>query len=414
MYDVNYDEFEPVDPSDGGTYSTAMPERKRHVGLAIGMSLLAVALCAGITAASLFSVRIERRGGSTSVIFTERKSDIPVSEAADAPPVDSVPQPEVVVRHPAREESSPLQELYEQLQPCVASVVPDYSALDNPVAAEGSACTGVVMSADGYIITCYHAIAQTGAVKVSLSDGTSYVAAKVGSDPLTDLAVLKIEAEDLPCASFGDSDQLAVGEQVLSLSRGEDARLGSVMTEGIVCALGRDLDFNGRAISVLQTDAGTAGGYGAPIVNRRGEVVGIRVRSVATLQEGDLALAVPIGTARSIVDQLIENGFIPGQPTLSFKSLPMPSAARTYYGLPAGAFVESLDPGGAAELAGVMVGDVITGVDGLDVSSFEELDSYVKNNCRAGDVVVLRIYRANLSREVKEFYLELTLDEIRR
>ena len=414
MYDVNYDEFEPVDPSDGGTYSTAMPERKRHVGLAIGMSLLAVALCAGITAASLFSVRIERRGGSTSVIFTERKSDIPVSEAADAPPVDSVPEPEVVVRHPAREESSPLQELYEQLQPCVVSVVPDYSALDNPVAAEGSACTGVVMSADGYIITCYHAIAQTGAVKVSLSDGASYVAAKVGSDPLTDLAVLKIEADGLTAASFGDSDQLAVGEQVLSLSRGEDARLGSVMTEGIVCALGRDLDFNGRAISVLQTDAGTAGGYGAPIVNRRGEVVGIRVRSVATLQEGELALAVPIGTARSIVDQLIENGFIPGQPTLSFKSLPMPSAARTYYGLPAGAFVESLDPGGAAEQAGVMVGDVITGVDGLDVSSFEELDSYVKNNCRAGDVVVLRIYRANLSREVKEFYLELTLDEIRR
>ena len=414
MYDVNYDEFEPVDPSDGGTYSTAMPERKRHVGLAIGMSLLAVALCAGITAASLFSVRIERKGGSTSVIFTERKSDIPVSEVAEAPHVDSVPEPEVVVRHPEREASSPTQELYTRLQPCVASVVPDYSALDNPMAAEGSACTGVVMSPDGYIITCYHAIAQTGAVKVSLSDGTSYVAAKVGSDPLTDLAVLKIEADGLTAASFGDSDQLAVGEQVLSLSRGEDERLGSVLTEGIVCALGRDLDFNGRAISVMQTDAGVAGGYGGPVVNRRGEVVGIRVRSVASLQDGALALAVPIGTAKSIVDQLIENGFIPGQPTLSFKSLPMPSAARTYYGLPAGAFVESLDPGGAAELAGIMAGDVITGIDGQDVSSFEELDSYVKNNCRAGDVVVLRIYRANLSREVKEFYLELTLDEIRR
>ena len=414
MYDVNYDEFEPVDPSDGGTYSTAMPERKRHVGLAIGMSLLAVALCAGITAASLFSVRIERKGGSTSVIFTERKSDIPVSEVAEAPHVDSVPEPEVVVRHPEREASSPTQELYTRLQSCVASVVPDYSALDNPMAAEGSACTGVVMSPDGYIITCYHAIAQTGAVKVSLSDGTSYVAAKVGSDPLTDLAVLKIEADGLTAASFGDSDQLAVGEQVLSLSRGEDERLGSVLTEGIVCALGRDLDFNGRAISVMQTDAGVAGGYGGPVVNRRGEVVGIRVRSVASLQDGALALAVPIGTAKSIVDQLIENGFIPGQPTLSFKSLPMPSAARTYYGLPAGAFVESLDPGGAAELAGVMAGDVITGIDGQDVSSFEELDSYVKNNCRAGDVVTLRVYRANLSREVKEFYLELTLDEIRR
>ena len=239
MYDVNYDEFEPVDPSDGGTYSTAMPERKRHVGLAIGMSLLAVALCAGITAASLFSVRIERKGGSTSVIFTERKSDIPVSEVAEAPHVDSVPEPEVVVRHPEREASSPTQELYTRLQSCVASVVPDYSALDNPMAAEGSACTGVVMSPDGYIITCYHAI-------------------------LTDLAVLKIEADGLTAASFGDSDQLAVGEQVLSLSRGEDERLGSVLTEGIVCALGRDLDFNGRAISVMQTDAGVAGENDVP------------------------------------------------------------------------------------------------------------------------------------------------------
>ena len=149
------------------------------------------------------------------------------------------------------------------------------------------------------------------------------------------------------------------------------------------------------------------------IVNTHGEVVGIRVRSIGTLHEGGLGLAVPIGSAKSIVEQLIENGFIPGQPTLSFKSLPMPSAARAYYGLPAGAFVESVDPGGAAERAGIMVG-VITGIDAVEVSSFEELDSYVKNTHRAGDVVTLRVYRANLSREVKEFYLELTLDEIRR
>ena len=414
MYDVNYDEFEPVEPADGGTYSTAMPERKRHVGLAIGTSLLAVALCAGITVASLFSVRIERRGGSTSVIFSERRSDIPVSDVPEEPPVDSAPEPAVVMRRPEGEAAGPLQELYTQLQPCVVSVVPDYSAIDNPTAAEGSACTGVVMTADGYIITCYHAIAQTGAVKVSLSDGSAYVAAKVGSDPLTDLAVLKIEAEALTCAEFGDSEQLAVGEKVLCLSQGEEPRLGSVMTEGIVCALGRDLDFNGRAISVMQTDAGTEDGYGAPIVNTHGEVVGIRVRSIGTLHEGGLGLAVPIGSAKSIVEQLIENGFIPGQPTLSFKSLPMPSAARAYYGLPAGAFVESVDPGGAAERAGIMVGDVITGIDAVEVSSFEELDSYVKNTHRAGDVVTLRVYRANLSREVKEFYLELTLDEIRR
>ena len=414
MYDVNYDEFEPVDPSDGGTYSTAMPERKRHVGLAIGTSLLAVVLCAGITVANLFSVRIERRGDSTSLIFSERRSAIPVSDVPEAPVEDSVPEPTVELRRPEREDDGPLQALYTKLQSSVVSVVPDFSALDNPDAADGSACTGVVMSQDGYIITCYHAIAQTGAVKVSLSDGSSYVAVKVGSDPLTDLAVLKIEAEDLTAADFGDSDRLAVGEQVLSLSIGEEPRMGSVMTEGIVCALGRDLEFNGRPISVMQTDAGVKSGYGAPIVNRSGEVVGIRVSCVGNMRDGELGLAIPMGTAKSVVDQLIENGFIPGQPTLSFKSLPMPSAARTYYGLPAGAFVESVDPGGAAEQAGIVAGDVIIGIDGLEVSSYEELDSIVKNSHKAGDTVTLRIYRASLSREVKEFSLLLVLDEIRR
>lgn len=414
MNDVNYDEFEPVDPSDGGTYSTAMPERKRNVGLAIGLSLLAVVLCAGIALANLFSVRIERKGGSTSVIFTDRKSDIPVSDVSPTP-ADNLPEPTLELLPPQPEAVSPLQQLYEKLQPCVVTVTPDYSAMDNPAVDENSCCTGVIMSADGYIITSYHGIAETGAVKVTLSDGTVYVAAKVGSDPTTDLAVLKIEAEALPCAVFGDSDQLTVGEQVLSLRQSADLRMGGVMTDGIVCAFGRDLDFNGYAVSVLQTDLGTQpSGYGAPIVNMRGEIVGIRVYAICGLTSEELSLAVPSANAKSIVDQLIENGFIPGQPTLSFKSQPMPNAARAYYGLPAGAFVESVDPGGAADRAGITAGDVIIGINDMEVSSFEELDSIVKNNFKAGDSVMLRVYRSSLSREVKEFDLELTLDEIQR
>ena len=414
MYDVNYDEFEPVDSSDGGTYSTAMPERKRHVGLAITLTVLTAALCAGIALVNLFTVRIERSDGSTSVIFTERSPDISVSDVPEAPPAADDPVPAPEARNVQRESDAPLQEIYKKLQPCVVSVVPDYSAMDNP-AAEGSACTGIVISSDGYIVTCYHAFAQTGAVKVCLPDGTESVAAKVGSDPLTDLAVLKIDAENLDYVDFGDSDRLDVGESVLSLRRCEDARLGGVMTDGIVCAVARDLDFNGRTLSVLQTNACLQhAGYGAPIVNLQGEVVGIRVRSVGTLHDDDLALAVPMACARSIVDDLIENGFIPGQPTLSFKSMPMPASARAYYGLPPGAIVESVEPGGAADLAGIVAGDVIVGIDGQEVGSFEALDSLVKNSYRAGDSVVLSVYRANLSREVKEIYLETTLDEIHR
>ena len=416
MYDTNYDEFEPVESSDGGVYSTAMPERKRHVGLAICLSLLTVLLCAGLALTSLFSVRIERRGGSTSVIFTERRSDIPVTDVEASPLPDELPEPTMQLnRRGWWVSDAPMQELYKKLQPCVVSVEPDYATLDNPEIESGARCSGVLMSADGYVITCYHVIAMTGAVKVTMSDGTEYVAAKVGSDPTTDLAVLKIEAEDLTCAAFGDSDQLTVGEQVLSVSPGEEPRLGVVMTDGIVCALGRDLDFNGRILSVMQTNAcPQSGSYGAPIVNTRGEVVGIRVRSVGTLTEGELGLALPVSTAQSIVNELIENGFISGQPTLSIKSATVSNSVLAYYGLPYGAFVESVDEGGAAEAAGLMSGDVIVGIDGTEVSSYVELDSIVKNNYKAGDAVTLHVYRASLSREVKDFNLTLVLDEVRR
>ena len=416
MYDENYDEFEPVDPTDGGTFSTATPERKRNVGLAIILSLVAVVLCAGITLANLFSVRIERRGGSTSVIFTERRSEIPVTDVDVGQPPDDLPEPTLELNRPGWWVSaSPTQELYKKLQNCVVYVAPDYAALDNADYDSEGGCTGVVMSDDGYIITCYHVIAQTGAVKVTLSDGTEYVAAKVGSDPTTDLSVLKIEAGGLDCVSFSDSDQLAVGEQVLSLSRSEDPRLGSVMTDGIVCSLGKDLDFNDHILSVMQTNAcSPSGSYGAPVVNTRGEVVGIRVSSIGTMTEGDLGLVIPMSSAKSIVDELIENGFISGQPTLSIRSLAVPSSARAYYGLPAGAFVESVDEGGCAQAAGIVAGDVIVGIEGTEVSSYEELDSIVKNNYKAGDTVTLRVYRASLSREVKEFDLALVLDEVRR
>ena len=416
MYDTNYDEFESVDSSDGGTYSTATPERKRHVGLAIGMSLLAVVLCAGITLANLFSVRVERRGGSTSVIFTERKSDIPVTDVDVGQPPDDFPEPTLELNRPGWWVSAtPTQELYKKLQSCVVYVAPDYSTLDGTDIESAGGCTGVIMSDDGYIITCYHVVSQTGAVKVTLSDGTEYVAAKVGSDPTTDLSVLKIEATGLDCVSFSDSDQLSVGEQVLSISQSEDPRLGGVMTDGIVCSLGRDLDFNGHVLSVMQTNAcPQSGGYGAPVVNQRGEVVGIRVSSIGTMSEGDLGLVLPMSSAKSIVDELIENGFISGQPTLSIRSMAVPSSARAYYGLPSGAFVESVDEGGAAEAAGIVAGDVIVAIEGTEVSSYEELDSIVKNNYKAGDTVTLRIYRASLSREVKEFSLSLVLDEVRR
>ena len=200
MNDVNYDEFEPVGSPDGGTYSTARPTRKHNVGLAIAVSLLVIILCGAMTIVSLFSVRIEREEGATSVIFTERNPDItaaPMEEQLPAPPeqvAGDAFEPAETAR-PFSADAMSLTEIYSKLEPSVVSVICT-TAQDSAVER-----SGVILSEEGYVVTSCSIVRNTGAISVLLHDGTEYTASIVGGDALSDLAVVKIEAEGLvPCA----------------------------------------------------------------------------------------------------------------------------------------------------------------------------------------------------------------------
>ncbi len=407
MYDVNYDEFEPVGQPDGGTYSTARPTRKRHVGLAIAVSLLAVILCAVMTMISLFSVRIERDAGSTSLIFTERKADISASQPPEAAP----PEPELappaedatVEIHPRFGDAMSMQEIYRKLEPSVVSVIcatPD-SNLER---------CGVVMSGEGYIITNCSVVREPGAITVLMYDGTEYIASVVGGDPLSDLAVVKIEANGLTPAEFGDSDQLEVGDQVLSIGDSSARELRGAMTDGIIAGISRDLDVEGRTMTVLQTNACLpSGGYGGPLINMRGQVIGINAQNLGNFASSDehLGLTVPIDNAKNIVDELIQHGYIPGRPSIGISGQGVTAAAQAYYRLPAGVYVEDVDLGGAADRAGILPGDIITAIEGVEVSSLEEMN-LIKNRYKSGDVIILSLFRDN-----EDMNVSLTLGESR-
>ena len=391
MYDVNYDEFEPVEPS-GGTYSTARPTRKRHVGFAVAVSLLVMLLCAAMTVISLYSVHIERQNGATSVVFTERNPDISATPAPpetpaepDAPKLPAAPAEELL---PQLSAAVSLSDIYSKVAPSVVSVIcttPEQTL---------ERC-GVILSNEGYIITNCYVVRNPGAITVLMYDGSEHIASVVGGDPLSDLAVVKIDAGDFVPAEFGDSSALPVGEQVLSIGDPRGRELRAAMTNGILSGVSRDLDIDGRTMTILQTNANLpAGGYGGPLINMRGQVIGINAENLGTYasSEGNLGLAVPIDDAKNIVEELIEHGYIPGRPSIGLSGQSVTAAAQAYYRLPAGAYVEDVELNGPADRAGIQSGDIITAINDTAVCSLEELN-LIKNRYKSGDVVTLTVFR---------------------
>ena len=372
--------------------------------------------CAAVALISLFSIRIERNAGSTSLVFTERNLDIstvqPPAETTAPPQTAAVPGDEPTVEILSREgDAMDLSEIYHKLQPSVVSVVSStINSTSSYVSTSMERC-GVIMSEDGYIITGYRAIRDSVAITVRMNDGSEYVGTMVGGDLLSDLAVIKIDAEGLTCAEFGDPDQLDVGERVLAIGGPTGQNLDGAMTDGIISCINRDVDVDGRTMTFLQTSACLpSGGFGGPLINMRGQVVGINTESLGTCARASnqLGLTIPIDNVKRIVDELIEQGYIPGPPTLGLTGQSVTVAAQTFFQLPAGVYVEAVDSNGAAEQAGIVRGDVITAVEDVRVSSLEEMN-LIKNRYKSGDVISL-----TLQRNGEEIEVSLTLGEIQR
>ncbi len=269
--------------------------------------------------------------------------------------------------------------------------------------------SGFIVTEDGYIVTNYHVIAQAQksrlTVSVFLSNGEKYDARIVGFEEANDLAVLKIEATGLSAATLGNSDNLAVGEEIFAIGNplGE---LSFSLFSGRVSALNRDIqtkdDATGLVTSnnMFQVDAAVnQGNSGGPVYNDRGVVVGIVTAKYMNVGVEGLGFAIPINDVASLVDQLINQGYISGRPSFGFVLSTVDSAIAQYYNMVEGAYIYSIEKDSAADKAGLKVGDIITELDGKEIKTFNDV-SNEKKKYSPGDTVELKIYRQGEHMEV--------------
>ncbi|MFQ5797814.1 MAG: Do family serine endopeptidase [Bacteroidota bacterium] len=275
---------------------------------------------------------------------------------------------------------------------------PDFPKFEHPP--QQGAGSGVIVTQDGYVITNSHVVkdADEGGIEVTLSDKRRFQARLVGTDPTTDLAVVKIDVDGLTAAALGNSDELEVGQWVLAI--GNPFTLSSTVTAGIVSALGRGQlriirDTPYGIENFIQTDAAiNPGNSGGALVNLRGEVVGINTAIATTnARFQGYGFAIPVNLAKVVVKDLIVYGKVSrGYIGVQIKTIDATLAKALGLQRTQGVLVDNVVSASAAEEAGIKAGDVILMVDGRDVNAANELQTLIATR-HPGDVVKLKIYR---------------------
>ena len=296
-----------------------------------------------------------------------------------------------------------LQDIYELCIPSVVSINCNFYG--------GSATgTGVILSAEGYIVTNAHVVEDAVEVQVILTGGEILDAVIVGSDKISDLAVLWVDHEGLIPASLGDSNVLRVGDAVVAIGDPLGIALRGTMTDGIISGINRDITVDGRAMTLIQTTAAlNEGNSGGPLINCYGQVIGINTMKIGDAMsyagvEG-LGFAIPSATVSEIVNQLIGQGYVSGRPDLGMEGEAVSMMKQIYGRLPSGLQLTQVDEDSDAYAKGIREGDVVTAFNGINISSQEDFETQLFT-CQVGDVVTVTVFR-----DGRLYYVELTVGE---
>ena len=273
-----------------------------------------------------------------------------------------------------------------------------YNFFGQPVQSASSG-SGFVLTSDGYIVTNYHVVENAETVKVTMYNGDEYDAQYVGGDEDYDIAVIKIEATDLPAVTLGNSENLNVGDHVLAIGN----PLGDLtfsMSGGMVSSVNRTINVDGTPFNMIQTDTSiNPGNSGGPLLNSYGEVVGIvsaKYSSYGSSGESveGLGFAIPINDVISMIEDIMTNGYVSNKAYLgaTIGTLTSSMAQQYRYDISQGAFVYSVEDGSPAAQAGLQLGDVITAIDDTEITSLEDLTA-AKKAYSAGDTSTLTVYR---------------------
>ena len=377
-------------PSGAAPQTPREPEKRSRKGLwsfLIAAGVLVLAVVAATVVASL------RSGGAVPPVDGgtgdggDASSIVNISgaEKTTIPRIQGEAGVSLVCTAPAGEKLS-IQDMYEKVNPSTVLVVADKGE-------QASIGTGVIMTADGYIITNAHVISGGKDCWIALDTGYTYDAKLVGYSEERDLAVLKaVDAADLPAASFGDSDLCRVGDTVYAIGNPLGVELRGTLTDGIISAINRDVQVDGRVMTLLQTTAAlNNGNSGGPLINEYGQVIGINTLkmsgngSEAEATVEGLGFALPISDACFVVNDIIANGRFRGVPALSVMVIESDENGGQVA-------VYTVSEGSGAEEAGLLPDDVILRADGQEIRSINDLMA-VRRTHLVGDTMTLTVQR---------------------
>ncbi|WP_419048213.1 S1C family serine protease [Hominenteromicrobium sp.] len=391
------------------------PKPKKH-GSKFGLKLLAVVLCCAITSAASLGVFVVMiQNGVINVQSSEASSNAAFTISRV---VNGDTSSDTSASSDGTVSAMSDQDIAAKLTPSVVciqnyQVTQNYGFMqtdtsDSSVSPAGEG-SGIIMSEDGYIITNAHVVEGATSLKVMTSDGETYEAQLIGSDTVTDLAVVKIDASGLTAAEFGSSEDLRVADKVIAIGNPGGHELSSSVTIGYVSALNRAIANNttGYTMEYIQTDAAiNPGNSGGALINEYGQVVGINSAKISATGYEGLGFAIPIDTAQPIISDLIQYGYVKDRAVLGISGQFIDSMTGRFYGLPQGEYVAQLNSS-EAQASGLQVGDVITAIDGQQLDSESTLRSAILSK-KPGDTVTLQVYR---SATQKSATVELKLSE---
>lgn len=391
----------------------AKPPRRRKKNRAFRKVLVGLGVIAA--AASIFVGGLAAGGafGSENVVTTTTPSVS--ASTAEAALDENVPSLEITSTPTITASTSTDgvlsgAEIFEKCSPSVVAIT-----AVNLATGSGGTGSGVIMTEDGYIITNAHVVSDetTGEgldmVTVILNDGTSLSATIVGLDTTSDIAVLKATTEEaLTPAEFGDSSALLPGSDCYAIGSPSGVLLANTITSGTISALNREITIDDLVMTLIQIDASiNPGNSGGALINEYGQVVGITSAKLGIGEYEGLGFAIPINSAKEIVDSLITYGYVPGRPQIGLMGYDLSEAMATGYGLPMGVLVDSVDSRSNAALAGLQKNDVIIGINGVDITTMDEINA-VKEDLVAGDTITLNIYRIG---DGREYTIEFLLND---
>ncbi len=301
------------------------------------------------------------------------------------------------------------EEIAEKVSPSVVGImtyVTDDRTMTEQAYGIGS---GVIMSEDGYIITNAHVVMLEDNVTpvnnlvVYLDNGDTEVATLVGIDVKTDLAVIKIERNDLVAADFGNSDEIEVGEKAVAIGSPTSLTFLNSFSQGVISGVDRTIaiDSTGNTLNAIQTDAAiNPGNSGGALVNKYGQVIGINSSKIAGTEVEGMGFAIPINEAKPVIEDLIENGFVTDRVRIGITFQSITEALSEIIGVPQGLRVISVSPEVDAYTKGVLAGDVITHIDGQQVVVLEDVSEIFEDKV-AGDTITLTIFRSTETIEIE-------------